>query len=153
MSARLPWARGDRTQHFKAKMPEGMAEVWYGQLGNTGSMGWQFRIAIGQTISVGTGSSKQGAADAATLSWPDIARREQVRVKQEAGRAALHAQIEAASGGKLDVMAFGLATSEYDRLLEINDVLRRHSWLDGPLKPLAQAVSAELYRRRTTPRA
>jgi hypothetical protein len=56
------------------------------------------------------------------------------------------------AAGRVDVMVFGLGSSPYDRLIQINEMLRAKSMLDGPLKPLVEAVSKELFRRRTSGR-
>jgi len=47
------------------------------------------------------------------------------------------------------VIAFGVGSPTFDRLVQINDLMRHKGRLDGPLKPLAAGVSNELYRRRT----
>ena len=56
---------------------------------------------------------------------------------------------EAHQTGRVDVMAFGLGSADYTRLIAINEILRKRDWLGGPLKPLAEAVSAELFKRRS----
>ena len=82
--------------------------------------------------------------------WPNVVRKERARVSKVEASAKLEAQIEAAwRSAELDVMAFGLGSSTYDRLIEINTILQNRNWLEA-LKPLAEAVSAELYRRRTS---
>lgn len=69
--------------------------------------------------------------------------------KIEAQRHLEHQIEEGHRTGRVDVMSFGLRSSDYARLIAINEILRAKGWLDGALKPLAEAVSAELYRRRS----
>lgn len=149
---RLPWKRGELPKHFVATMLEGRAEVWWKER-DTSPPTWRYRIDCGKTIKLDNAVSKQQAADQATAAWPDAVREERFRVAKIEESTRLEEQIESAHhAGTVDVMAFGLGSSTYDRLIEINEFLRRKGMLEGPLKPLAEAVSEELFRRRTTPR-
>lgn len=132
-----------------ATTPEGMAEIWHQGTGPQGVAGWRGKLVAGETIETFTANDKQQAADQATEFWPNVIRREQARVDKIEASRQLEQQIDDAyAAGRADVMSFGLGTALYDRLIEINTVLRHRRMLDGPLKPLADAVSAELYRRR-----
>jgi hypothetical protein len=129
-------------------MPEGTAEIWHQRTGPSGVAGWQGKLTAGKTIETFLANDKQHAADQATGFWPNVVRREQARVAKIEASAQLERQIDDAyAAGRVDVMSFGLGASDYDRLIEINVFLRHKHMLDGPLKPLAEAVSAELYRR------
>jgi hypothetical protein len=152
MSDRLPWQRADKPGRFVSIMPEGRVELWYNDEGAQMERGWCFRIMAGEAIELVRtyGAEKQAAADEATRLWPGIVRKEEVRVARIEARKKLHQQIGAANdAGTVDVMAFGIGSSDYDRLMEIMTFMSRRRWLDGPLKPLREAVSEELYRRRT----
>jgi hypothetical protein len=132
-------------------MPEGRVELWYHDQGAQMERGWRFRVTAGQTVELVRPytTDRQQAADEATLMWPNVVRKEQARVSKVEASRRLEAQIEdACRSGRVDVMAFGLGSSTYDRLLEINAMLVRRHWLDGTMKALREAVSAELYRRR-----
>lgn len=149
MADRLPWQRTDQPKRFAAVMPEGRAEVWWKDRDVT-PPSWCYRIQVGKTIGHGTTETNQAAADRATALWPDLVRQEQARVsKIEAQRHLEHAIEEAHHAGRVDVMAFGLGSSDYARLIAINEILRTKGWLSGAVKPLAEAVSAELFRRRS----
>jgi hypothetical protein len=150
MSDRLPWQRGDRPDYFIATMPDGTAEIWHQETGAGTIKGWTWRIICGETRDSHPASSKQDAADKATEAWPKVLARERARMTKLEDRMKLEEQITAAHrSGRVDVMAFGLMTSDYQRLIDINGFLRKQGWLGGPLKPLAEAVSNELFRRRS----
>ena len=112
--------------------------------------GWEYRIDCGETIQRGRAADKQDAADKATAAWPGAVARERVRIGKIDAKRRLEEQMTAAwRSGAVDVMAFGIAGSEYQRLVDMLGFMRQKNWLRSPLKPLAEAVSAELYRRRT----
>jgi hypothetical protein len=152
VSERIPWEKGDRDRHFVAKMPEGTAELWWHSTDTSGPEGWRVRLVIGESRAhVIDASDKQAASDQANEVLPKLVAKERARVAKLKARAKLEAQMIAArEAGTVDVMAFGLAASDYDRLVYILDYLRKQGWLGGSLKPLAEAVSQELYRRRTS---
>lgn len=152
MSDRLPWQRGDKPGHFVAVLPEGRVELWRDESATAQlERGWRFRMIAGETVELvrSRQEDRQVAADEATRMWPNVLRKEQARVAAIEARDKLHRQIDAAfEAGSADVMAFGLGSSDYERLMQIMDYLKRRNWLEGPLKPLREAVSEELYRRR-----
>lgn len=147
---RLPWQRGDRDKHFIATMPEGTAEIWWHETGAGTVEGWTWRIICGETRDSHPASSKQDAADKATEAWPKLVARERARVAKVDAQRQLEAQLEVAHrSSRVDVMAFGInETSDYQRLVDILDFIRRQGWLNGPLKALVEATSNELFRRR-----
>lgn len=151
LSDRIPWQKGDRDRHFVATLPDGTAELWWHPTDTTGPQGWRVRLIIGESRPhVIDTSDRQAASDQANAVLPNLIAKERARVAKIEARAKLEAQMTAArEAGTVDVMAFGLATSDYDRLVHILDFLRTRGWLGGSLKPLAEAASAELYRRRT----
>jgi hypothetical protein len=151
LADRLPWERGDKPRHFIARRPEGTAEVWWHPTDTSGPEGWRWRVRCGETVDTGSEGSKQDAADRATGAWPTLVARERARRAKIDAAAKLEADLtEAHNAGRVDLMAFGVnETSEYQRLVHILDFVRRQGWLDGPLKPLVEAVSNELFRRRT----
>jgi hypothetical protein len=150
MPDRLAWQKGDRPQHFIATMPEGIAEIWHQETGAGGVKGWRYRIKIGDTVHIFTATDKQQAADEANRAWPNVLREERARAGKIEAQDRLEEQLERAhSTGRVDVAAFALGGSKYQRLVDMLDFIRRRGWLGGPLKPLVEAVSNELYRRRT----
>jgi hypothetical protein len=154
MSDHLPWQRGDKPGHFISILPEGRVELW--KEANASALlerGWRFRITVGETTELvrTRQEDKQVAADEATRLWPNIVRKEQARVAAAEAKERLHRQIvDAYEAGIVDVMAFGLGSSDYHRLMQIMEFIKRRNWLEGPLRPLRDAVSEELYRRRTS---
>lgn len=153
MDDRIPWQRGDRDRQFVATFTGGTAELWWHPTDTTGPEGWRVRLIAGESRHVIDASDKQAASDQANAALPNLIAKERARVAKIEAWAKLEAQMIAArEAGTVDVMAFGLASSDYDRLVYILDFLRKQGWLGGSLKPLAEAASAELYRRRTSGR-
>lgn len=149
MSERIRWQRTDTPQRFTADLPGGgTAELWH-QAGGQTTSGWHWRMRIGETLEAGVARERQQASDEANRMLPGVLARERARVAKLEAKAELHRRLEAAyAAGGADVMAFAPRAAEREELLEIMDFLRRRGWLDGPLQPLREAVSAELYRRR-----
>ncbi len=149
MSDRLPWQRGDRPKHFIARMPEGTAEIWWKDLDSSPPT-WMYRIEVGETKRQERVEDKQRAADRVTELWPDAVRAEQTRVAKLEAKRELEEQLTAANNSRrVDVLAFAInETSDYQRLVDILDFVRKQGWLNGPLKPLVEATSNELFRRR-----
>jgi hypothetical protein len=53
--------------------------------------------------------------------------------------------------GDLPLSVFEIETADSKRLVRILDLVKAAGGLNGPAKPLAEACSAELFRRRTLP--
>ena len=147
---RIPWTKTDEPDRFTAGLPDGgTAELWL-HAGAQATKGWHWRIRVGEATQSGVSTDRQQASDEANRMLPGILAKERARLAKVAAREKLEAELIAArEAGSVDVMAFGLASSDYDRLVHILDFLRKNGWLEGSLKPLAQAASQELYRRRT----
>jgi len=153
MPERLRWERGSERHHFIAyptgDRRDGRAEVWWHPKGTDGPASWHYRLVFGETIESHPADSKQHAADQATANWEGVAGRERTRKAKQDEIDDLEAMINAAlEVGVVSIAPFRLDSSTYDRLVRINDILRTKGLLQGPLRPLAEAVSGELYRRR-----
>ncbi len=148
---RLPWKPNPEGGYIA--YPEGerfenrRATIRYDE---TSSIKWQWWIVYDDAKKADHARSKQAAADAATAAWP--------LMKAEAGRlAAEAAETEALrtliqrmmSKGDLPLSVFGIEDSDNERLKHIIWLVRDAGGLDGPAKPLVEACSAELFRRRT----
>lgn len=147
---RIAWQKTGDPQRLTATVPEGgAAELWF-HSGAQGTRGWHWRVRVGQAVEAGIGTDRQHASDEANQMLPGVLAKERARLAKIAAKEQLEADLTAArDAGSVDVMAFGLGSSDYDRLVHMLDFLRKKGWLEGSLKPLAQAASQELYRRRT----
>lgn len=130
-------------------MPEGTAKVWWKE-GDVSPPGWCYRIEVGQSIRQDRFEGRQEAADRATQLWPDAVREENTRVAKIEARRELEEQLTAGHNSRrVDVLAFGInEAADYQRLVDILDFVRKQGWLSGPLRPLVEATSNELFRRR-----
>jgi hypothetical protein len=151
---RLPWRRHHEVRGFIAH-PEGgnppgrYAEVRYEA---TSSTKWRWSTKYDLASAGGLMPTSQEAADAATAAWP--------RVKAEAAELAQKAADDDAlrtlvrrqcDKGDLPLSAFEIETSSAERLRAIIWLIRDRGPgpIVGPAKPLADACSAELFKRRT----
>ena len=93
--------------------------------------------------------TSQQAADAATAAWPGARARAAELAAAAAATDALDTLVRRqCDRGDLPLSAFEIETSPSDRLRDILWLIKDRGALGGPAKPLADACSAELYRRR-----
>lgn len=152
-SARLPWRRATGHRGFDAfpdgdGRPERMAKIEFYPPNNT----WAWRLTYDGASSSGVAGTIQAASDAANAEWPEViekARKEAARSEWEREHIELIGRIER---GELPPEAFANAAADRENLM----------WVMGRIKPrpgrgpvtagiqrLVDAISRELYRRRT----
>lgn len=152
MAERLKWRPGDRPLHFVARPAEGaLVEIYRITTGAEGVAGWRVVVRAGGTTESAAADSKQDASDRANAMWPRVAETEAEHLARARDEADMVAMLEAAHrAGTVDIEAFDVGASPSDRLTKMIWHIQRIG-LQGPLEPLAKAISAELYRRRVGP--
>lgn len=151
MTDRLPWQRNPAGGFIA--YPEGeqfkdrVATIRHDM---TSSVPWHWWISYDAAKKSDHAKTKQAAADAATAAWPlmkaDAARLADIAAEAETLRTKVRRMMKL---GDVPLSDFAIATSSSDQLRRIIDMAREVGGLDGPGRPLVQACSAELYRRRT----
>lgn len=151
---RFPWHRNS-AGGFIAH-PEGeaattrYATIERNDIGH-GDRSWRWHVFYDASKSFhGYEGSQQACADAAVEAWPRAKADAAQLAAQAADEAALRTMVQRmVTKGDLPLSAFGIEQSSTERLTSILWLVRDANGLNGPAKPLAEAVSAELYRRRT----
>lgn len=156
---RLPWLRsedGGFVAHpLGEHRPDDRARVfWQPKAASSpeGAQEWHWTLAYGDASAMGSAFTKQAAADAATVAWGPLIASVAERSEHEVALQAMLGAIRADQPAVLDVTG-----ASEKLLLAINwhiakDMERERS--GGPALPaaerqLAEAISAELFRRRS----
>jgi hypothetical protein len=150
MTYRLPWQRNPEGGFIA--YPEGeqfkdrFACIRHDM---TSSVPWHWRISYDEAKRANHAMTKQAAADAATVAWPEM-KAEAARLSQLAAEAeALRTMVQRMMlKGDLSLSLFAIESSDSDRLRRIIALARETGGLGGPGKPLVEACSAELFSRR-----
>jgi hypothetical protein len=151
MTIRLPWQRNPaggfiaypEGEHRKDRSAELTKH-------STGGYSWRWVVHAGAARTGGDAPTQQEGADAAAAVWPAIvAEAERLNtVAAEAERLRTMVQ-RMCQKGDLSLEVFGIEESATDRLTTIIGLVKDAGGLNGPAKPLVEACSAELFRRRT----
>lgn len=160
MPDRLAWQRdGEEPRRFVAyptgDPAGGSVRLWWRESSDSAQRGWTVRVEIGKSVGTGTfRDDREAAIDFANQQWRGVAREEAARLAKVGEQERIVALIEAAAapGGDRSAAPFEIETSSTERLLSINWHLKERGLLGG-LKPIADAVSAELFLRRTGERS
>ncbi|HYD06020.1 MAG TPA: hypothetical protein VEC60_09845, partial [Reyranella sp.] len=116
---------------------------------DSSSLPWQWWIRYDAAKRADHAMTMQGAADAATAAWPEMkleaARLAGIAAEEERLRTDVRRMM---AKGDLPLSIFGITESDSERLRHILWLIRDAGGLNGPAKPLVEACSAELYRRR-----
>lgn len=150
MLTRLPWRRSPPRGYIA--FPEGehlhgrRAEIRFSA---TSSTPWLWHTHYDGAVDGGQEHHKQLAANKATEQWPITKRNGIVLAAEEAEREVLRTNVQRMmSKGDLPLGLFSIETAPAARLVAILDQIKAGGGLKGPAKPLVEAISAELYRRR-----
>jgi hypothetical protein len=116
----------------------------------TSSVPWQWWISYDAAKKADHAKTMQEASDAANAAWPlmkaEAARLAGIAAEEEVLATNVRRMV---SKGDLPLSIFGIEASSTERLAHIIWLVRDARGLDGPAKPLVEACSAELFRRRT----
>lgn len=153
MSSRLPWQRNPAGGFIAYPEGERFRDRWAKVEPNTasGQAPWQWLVSWDAGRDHGVAATRQAAADQATEAWPGTRRRGEAIAAKQAEEEALRTLVQRmATKGDLSLSVFGIETSSSDKLRSIIWLLTHGGLgsIDGPAKPLVQACSSELGRRR-----
>lgn len=150
MTFRIQWQR-DGKGGFIA-YPEGenlkgrYAAISYSA---SSSVHWQWWVIYDEARRSDHAHTRQGASDAVNQAWPvmkaEAARLAGIAAEEEALATNVRRMM---SKGDLPLSIFGIEASPAKRLTHIIWLVRDAGGLDGPARPLVEACSAELFRRR-----
>jgi hypothetical protein len=147
---RLTWHRDGKTgfvaypegEHLKDRR----AEIRYDA---TSATKWAWFAHYDGARESGAVHDKQTAANRVNERWPVVKRNGLVRAAEAAEEAVLETNVRRMMAkGDLPLSVFEVATADGKRLVRILDLVRAAGGLNGPAKPLVEACSAELFRRR-----
>ena len=152
-STRLPWRRTTGHRGFNAfpegdAHPERNAVIKFYQPNNS----WTWRLTYDGASSSGVAGTIQAASDAANAAWPAVieeARKAAGRSEWERDQLELVAKIER---GELPPDHFANAAADHENLMWVMDRIKPRPGLGpvtGGIQRLVDAISRELYRRRT----
>jgi hypothetical protein len=149
--SRLTWRRDPAGGYIAYpegdRLPGRRAEIRYEP---TSSTKWRWLTFYEGAVNSGVEATKQLAADRATDQWPVTKRNGLVKVAEDAEQAVLRTNVQRMmSKGDLPLSLFAIETAPTERLHSIIWLVRDAGGLEGPAKPLVEACSKELYRRRT----
>lgn len=110
---------------------------------------WVWRARYGEARASDKSKTQQAAADAIREAWPALVERGAELASKAAEDEALRTLVQRMTmKGDLALGVFGIEASDSDRLRRIIWLVKDAGGLDGPAKPLVDACSVELGRRR-----
>ncbi len=119
---------------------------------SSGDRPWSWWAGYDTAKRSGIASTQQEAADRVREVWPRLREQAAEDTREAAEREALRTLVQRmATHGDLPLSVFGIEQSDSERLRRIIWLLTHGGMgsIDGKAKPLVDACSAELYRRRT----